>query len=124
MTTKEMLSGRRPKTYDEVLHLRQRYFCPQQYHVLQPDQASCAGTYYVFYSFAVDDLPRNSSVPRWLGNPEGNCVNWCGDVFIVKVAPQEKDEHGWAVYENLSKQFLYLLYEGPKESLPVSDEST
>lgn len=78
------------------------------------------GTYYVFYSFAVDDLPENSSVPAWIsdvGDTGDNCDgiprNYRGDVFLVKMAPHEHGEYGWAAYEDIVPEFLDLLVKGP-----------
>jgi hypothetical protein len=31
-----------------------------------------------------------------------------GDVFVVKLAPEEWGEHGWAVYEDVPVRFLEL----------------
>lgn len=69
------------------------------------------GTYYVFYSFAIDDLPRNSSVPTWISDN-----NFYGDVFLVKMAPHEYGEYGWAAYEDIVPEFLDLLREGPLDT--------
>jgi hypothetical protein len=39
-----------------------------------------------------------------------------GDVFIVKLAPQEQDEQGWTAYEDFSPEFLeYCLARNKKE---------
>lgn len=101
-------------TSKQLLHLRQRYLLHQQCNVLQEQHSSCAGTYYVFYSFAGMNLPKNSSVPAWI-NDIGPYEQrpYCGDVFIVKMAPSEYGEHGWAAYEDILPQFLDLLVEGP-----------
>ena len=71
------------------------------------------GTYYVFYSFALDDLPKNSSVPTWISGDISDDFHRCyyGDVFLVKVAPHEYEEYGWAAYEDIVPEFLDLLKE-------------
>ena len=72
------------------------------------------GTYYVFYSFAADDLPKNLSVPTLISdNFHGN---YYGDVFLVKMAPHEYGEYGWAAYEDIVPEFLDLLREGPLDT--------
>jgi len=92
----------------EHLHLRQRHLLYQRYFVLRLEQQSCAGTYYLFYSLAVDDLPQNSNAPRWFRDAsfEGT---FHGDLFLVKLAPEEKGENGWAVYEDVAPAFLEVL---------------
>jgi hypothetical protein len=98
----------------QLLHLRQRYFLDQQHHILQPHQSSCAGTYYVFYSFDVDTLSENKFVPDWLKDTDnGDHLTYYGDVFLVKMAPQEYGENEWAVYEDIISDFLNLLGKGP-----------
>lgn len=72
------------------------------------------GTYYVFYSFATDDLPKNSSVPTWISDPLHGYYS--GDVFLVKMAPHEYGEYGWAAYEDIVPEFLDLLREGPLDT--------
>ena len=39
-------------------------------------------------------------------SPRGEAY-W-GDVFIMKLAPEEWGLHGWAVYEDVLKEFLEL----------------
>jgi hypothetical protein len=72
-------------------------------------RSSCNGIYYAFYSFAIDDLPENTFVPDWMRNRH----NYWGDVFLVKMAPHEYGQYGWAAYEDISPDFLQLLAEGP-----------
>ncbi|KAI9866352.1 MAG: hypothetical protein M1813_001474 [Trichoglossum hirsutum] len=63
------------------------------------------GVYMKFISFAMDDLPENKSIPACFygaGDPAA------GDVFLVKLAPQEFGEHGWAIYEDIPPEFLEL----------------
>jgi hypothetical protein len=76
------------------------------------------GTYYVFYSFAIDDLPKNSSVPTWISGDISDDFhrNYYGDVFLVKMAPHEYGEYDWAAYENIVPEFLDLLREGPLDT--------
>jgi hypothetical protein len=103
----------------EPYHLlqRQRQYVPQQHHLLHEHHLSCIGSYYVFYSFALDDLPKNSSVPAWISDigDIGDVIppQYWGDVFLVKMAPYEYGEYGWAVYEDIAPEFLDLLIEGP-----------
>ncbi|KAF2809118.1 uncharacterized protein BDZ99DRAFT_389524 [Mytilinidion resinicola] len=89
----------------------------QKFHLLQQHRSSCTGAYYVFFSFAVDDLPENLSVPAWIRGSSVNDIgirdHFWGDVFLVKMAPHEYGEHGWAVYEDVVPEFLDLLAEGP-----------
>ncbi|KAL7943508.1 hypothetical protein V8C42DRAFT_109111 [Trichoderma barbatum] len=100
--------------HKQMLHLRQRYLVPQQYRVVQQQYHSCTGTYYVFYSFDGDNLPRNKFVPPWIGDtPDSLSHYYCGDVFLVKTSPHENRENGWAVYEDIVPHFLDLLAEGP-----------
>lgn len=99
---------------EQRLHLRQRYLREQQHHILQPHQSVCAGAYYVFYSFALDDLPKNQFVPAWISDTgDGHNSTYHGDVFLVKMAPQEYGENEWAVYEDIIPEFLDLLFTGP-----------
>ena len=79
------------------------------------------GTYYVFRSFAIDDLPKNSSVPTWISGDIGDIGDgfhrsYYGDVFLVKMAPHEYGEYGWAAYEDIVPEFLDLLREGPLDA--------
>lgn len=99
---------------EQHFHLLQRYLRDQQHYILPPHQSSCAGAYYVFYSFALDDLPRNHFVPTWITDT-GERYNhaYYGDVFLVKMAPQEYGENEWAVYEDIIPEFLDLLAKGP-----------
>lgn len=74
------------------------------------------GGYYVFYSYASDDLPKNPAVPPWISDiGEGCHLPFYGDVFLVKVALDEYNEDGWTSYEDIVPQFLDLLVEGPLE---------
>ncbi|KAM0257757.1 hypothetical protein ACHAQJ_004208 [Trichoderma viride] len=98
-------------TQKELLHLRQRYLLHQQYRVIQQQHDSCTGAYYVFRSFAVDHLPNNPFVPPTISG--SNHCRYFGDVFVVKISPQEYGENGWAIYEDIVPQFLDLLAEGP-----------
>jgi hypothetical protein len=70
----------------------------------QPNK-NCNGVYMKFFSFCLDDLPENRSVPTCFCRVNALAA---GDVFIVKLAPQECDEHGWAVYEDIPADFLEL----------------
>jgi hypothetical protein len=98
-------------------HLQQRYLLKQQYFVLPQHYSSCAGAYYMFFSFAGDDLPKNSSLPAWIRNigdiEDGIHRQYPGDVFLVKMAPHEYGENGWAAYEDIVPDFLDCLNEGP-----------
>lgn len=109
---------RSPQRYNrqQQLHLRQRYLHNQQYHLLPPQHSSCVGTYYVFFSFARDDLPKNSFVPAWTSSDDIH-LRYSGDVFLVKMAPHEYGEHGWAAYEDIVPEFLDLLVKGPPENV-------
>ncbi|QYT01234.1 hypothetical protein H0G86_008280 [Trichoderma simmonsii] len=71
----------------------------------------CLGTYYVFYSFAVDDLPINKFVPRWIEEEIDAHSSLCyfGDVFIVKISPGEVGQDGRAAYEDVDPMFLDFL---------------
>ena len=68
----------------------------------QPNEA-WNGVYLKWFSFALDDLPENSSVPLIFCRENRLVV---GDVFIVKLAPQEHDEHGWTAYEDFLPEFI------------------
>ena len=68
----------------------------------QPNEA-WNGVYLKWFSFALDDLPENRSVPLIFCRAYRLAA---GDVFIVKLAPQECDEHGWTVYEDFPPEFL------------------
>ena len=68
----------------------------------QPIKA-CEGVYQKFFSFALDDLPRNAFLPPLFSREHGGC----GGVFVVKLAKQDQ-EHEWAVYENILPKFLDL----------------
>jgi hypothetical protein len=106
----------RQLTNQQLLHLRQRHLIDQQYCILQQQYSSCVGGYYLFYSFALDDLPENPAVPAWISDTgQGGKLLFYGDVFLVKVALDEYEEHGWAIYEDIVPPFLDLLVEGPLE---------
>jgi len=68
----------------------------------QPNEA-WNGVYLKWFSFALDDLPENSSVPLIFCRENRLAA---GDVFIVKLAPQEQDEQGWTTYEDFLPEFL------------------
>lgn len=70
----------------------------------QPDK-NCNGVYIKFFSFSLEDLPENSSVPVCFCRVNALAA---GDVFIVKLAPQGCDERGWAVYEDIPTDFLTM----------------
>ncbi|PKK46983.1 hypothetical protein CI102_7911, partial [Trichoderma harzianum] len=69
----------------------------------------CLGTYYVFCSFAVDDLPVNKFVPRWIEEDAHSPYRYFGDVFVVKISPDEVGQDGRAVYEDVDPLFLDFL---------------
>ncbi|KAK4067729.1 hypothetical protein Trihar35433_6289 [Trichoderma harzianum] len=98
---------------EQILHLRQRYLLPQQRFFVQQHNTYryCLGTYYVFYSFAVDDLPINKFVPRWIEEEIDAHSSLCyfGDVFIVKISPGEVGQDGRAAYEDVDPMFLDFL---------------
>ena len=107
-------------TPQKLLHLRQRYLHRQHTYILQQQHYSCVGAYWLFYSFAADDLPKNSYLPTWILD-YGDYNNafpyeYSGDVFIVKMARLETEEHGWAVYEDIVPEFLHLLSQGPLDT--------
>lgn len=106
----------------EQLHLRQRYLRDDERCLLQESYSSLVGVYYIFYSFAVDDLPQNMSVPTWVSRKgdHGNHA-YFGDVFVVKLAACENGEDGRAIYEDILPAFLDLLDEGPASNLPTCD---
>lgn len=80
---------------------------------LRTKHKQCAGAYYVFYSFALDDLAQNMGAPGWM--VEASDGPFFGDVFLIKLAPQEKDENGWAVYEDVGLEVLEVLACGSVE---------
>ena len=88
--------------------MSERLYLPQEHCLLQQHQLSCIGTYYVYSSYDVDDLPNNSYVPAWIS---GGNHGYNGDVFLVKIAPHEFEENGWPVYEDIVPDFLDLLAE-------------
>ena len=99
---------------EQHLHLRQRYLREQQHHILQLHLSSYAGAYYVFYSFAHEILPKIQYVPTWISDTgDGDNMSYYGDVFLVKMAPDEYGENEWAVYEDIIPEFLGLLVKGP-----------
>ncbi|KAK7186243.1 uncharacterized protein CC84DRAFT_1221420 [Paraphaeosphaeria sporulosa] len=97
------------------IHLRQRCRVPTQRILLQERHASCAGVYYLFWSFAMDDLPRNKHVPKWISDAPNTEMthSYYGDVFIVKIAPHEYEPEGWAAYEDVSPTFVEALVKSP-----------
>ncbi|KAF2463100.1 uncharacterized protein BDR25DRAFT_203855, partial [Lindgomyces ingoldianus] len=68
----------------------------------QPNEA-WNGVYLKWFSFALDDLPENASVPLIFCRASRLAA---GDVFVVKLAPQECDEHGWTDYKDFPTEFL------------------
>ncbi|PVH90117.1 hypothetical protein DM02DRAFT_82963 [Periconia macrospinosa] len=112
-----------PKSHEQLFRLRQRYLLDQQYHVLPQQYVSCTGTYYVYYSYNQDALPKNQFVPAWICD-NGDGLHYQhqhhGDVFLVKMAPHEYEydkggygQNRWAAYEDVIPLFLDLLAEGP-----------
>ncbi|KAF2450535.1 hypothetical protein P171DRAFT_468824 [Karstenula rhodostoma CBS 690.94] len=95
------------------IHLRQRGHMSTQRILLHERHASCAGVYYLFWSFAMDDLPRNKHVPRWIRESGDMSHSWYGDVFIAKIAPHEYERGGWAAYEDVPPAFLEILAKSP-----------
>lgn len=111
---KSPISHRYRDIYRLELQLLSQSYKPYQalnHRILLSDKhRACTGTYYVFYSFALDHLPQNKHVPKWLNDRH----TWWGDVFFVKVAEQEFDTSGgWAMYEDVKEDFLEVLDEGP-----------
>ncbi|KAK0616547.1 hypothetical protein B0T14DRAFT_568141 [Immersiella caudata] len=109
------LLGLPPMDEREGLHVRQRYCSPKKYFILQPEQRQCAGAYYAFYSFALDDLVQNMGVAGWIVNASDG--PFFGNAFLMKLVPQEKDEDGSAVYEDVGPEFLEVLACGPVEGV-------
>jgi hypothetical protein len=107
----------------EPLHLgqRQRQLSGEQFHhLIHHRYAACVGPFYVFYSWALNDLPENVHVPAWVCNVDVHVPRrHFGDVFIVKMSPQEHAPNGWAIYEDIGPDFLKLLQDGPLESWKV-----
>ena len=52
-----------------------------------------------------------SSVPAWISSHRR--IVWCGDVFLVKMAPREFGAHAWTAYEDIGPEFMDLLANGP-----------
>ncbi|KAF2664854.1 hypothetical protein BT63DRAFT_78105 [Microthyrium microscopicum] len=106
---RQLLGGSEQCCVKRTRKTMQRHTCPQEYHIPQRHYSDLImGTYYLLHSMGDDgSLHRNQSVPNWLG------PNYSGDVFIVKMAKEAQNEYGWAVYENMSTEFLSFLSEGP-----------
>jgi hypothetical protein len=101
----------------EVWQQQRQLFVDQQHHLLPQRYSSCIGAYYVYYSFDVDHLPLNAFVPDWIGKiGDKNQQRYWGDVFVVKMGPQEYGPYGWAAYEDITPEFLELLEAGPLKS--------
>jgi hypothetical protein len=111
---------RQNSSMDEQLEVSQRQrqlFFEQQHHLLPQLYSSCIGTYYVYYSLDVDHLPLNAFVPDWIGTVGDKAPRlYWGDVFVVKMGPQEYGPYGWAAYEDITPDFLELLAAGPLKS--------
>jgi hypothetical protein len=113
---KELLYSRGHIDRQRHYHLSQRYLLHQRYHFLPQPFYSCTGTYYVMFCFLSNELPLNPFVPTWIKELEnGCCLLYYGDVFVVKMAPQEHGKHDWASYADITPQFLDLLMKGPLE---------
>jgi hypothetical protein len=101
---------------EERINVRQRkrqLFLEQQHHLLPQRYSSCIGAYYVYYSFDLDHLPLNAFVPDWIGKiGDRNQQQYWGDVFVVKMGPQEYGPHGWAAHEDITPECLELLAAG------------
>jgi hypothetical protein len=97
---------------------RQRLLFREQYHHLLPQKyAAYVGAYYVYSSFALDDLLLNSHVPAWLNKKCcGDGYQHWGNVFVLKMSPQEHGPCGWAAYEDVPPEFLNIMAEGPSKS--------
>ncbi|KAF2469597.1 uncharacterized protein BDR25DRAFT_228524 [Lindgomyces ingoldianus] len=65
---------------------------------------NCHGVYMVFFSYFLDELPRNNNFPAQL---IPNQI-FSGDVFVVKLKPHEFGEHAWAAYDDVPPEFLKL----------------
>lgn len=78
-----------PETF--YVHQRQsQLFSYQRHHLISREYAACVGGYYVFYSFALDDLPQHTHVPAWLSRKnDGEGHRYWGDVFVAKMSPPE-----------------------------------
>jgi hypothetical protein len=101
-----------------IIRQRQRQlFGDQQHHLLPQRYFACIGAYYIFYSLDLDHLPQNAFVPDWIGKigDKGHQIYW-GDVFVVKMSPQEWGPYGWAAYQDIAPEFLELLAAGPMKS--------
>ncbi|KAH7126692.1 hypothetical protein B0J11DRAFT_283162 [Dendryphion nanum] len=92
---------------------RKKFVASQQYYALSPYQEACVGRYYVFWSFALDDLPQNLAVPKWMVEEPQH--SYWGDVFLVKVRDGEGEggDGVRAVYEDVDPGFLEVLRDGP-----------
>jgi hypothetical protein len=111
---KELLNPRGRADHQRRLHLNQRYVLDQRFYSLPKPFHPCAGTYYVMYSFCMDELPLNSYVPAWIRQISPRCcLPYYGDAFVVKMAPHEYGECEWASYADITPQFLDLLMQGP-----------
>jgi hypothetical protein len=101
----------------KVQQRQRQLFLEQQHHLLPQHYSSCIGAYYVYYSFDVDHLPLNAFVPDWIGKiGDKTQQRYWGDVFIVKMGPQEYGPYGWAAYEDITPEFLELLALEPLKS--------
>jgi hypothetical protein len=111
---------RRNASNEEQCAVRRRQrqlFHDQQHHLLPQRYCSCICAYYVYYSFDVDHLQLNAFVPDWIGKiADGIQQRYWGDVFVVKMSPQEHGPNGWAAYEDITHDFLELLEAGPLKS--------
>ncbi|KAL7912921.1 hypothetical protein GGI35DRAFT_441479 [Trichoderma velutinum] len=107
-------------SWEQRLHLQQRHLLPQQrFFVRQYNQYHCClGAYYVFYSFAGEDLPINKFVPRWIedNNHPDLPHYYRGDVFLVKISPDEFGQDGRAAYEDIDPLFLKFLKDSAARS--------
>ncbi|KAJ4858943.1 hypothetical protein T069G_07210 [Trichoderma breve] len=120
---KSLLRAPQCLSREQLLHLRQRHLLPQQrFFVPQHDGYHyCLGTYYVFYSFAVDDLPINKFVPLWIEENNDPLIphRYFGDVFVVKISPDEVGQDGRAAYEDVHPFFLDFLVDNAAYSKPL-----
>ncbi|VBB77201.1 Putative protein of unknown function [Podospora comata] len=71
--------------------------------------ASCNGLYILFYSFDLDNLPKNERFPEAIF---GRTRCFAGDAFVFKIQGNEigedLGEDGWAAWQNVSKDILNL----------------
>ncbi|KAK0670015.1 hypothetical protein QBC41DRAFT_98600 [Cercophora samala] len=81
----------------------------ETFHLENQPIASCNGLYILFYSFDLDNLPKNERFPEAI---YGRTRCFAGDAFVFKIQGnaigEELDQDGWAAWQDVAEDILSL----------------